>query len=327
MVATTIDDPVRACAPVTGRERDVLSALGRGLTNSEIAAALATSETAVDGDVGQLLTRLGLRDRAAAIVYAFDHGIVTPRQIPAPGARLRISVLGPVQVSSGAEPVAVGPVRQQALLAALVLRPDVTVSRRELLDRVWGLEPPAGNVVPVYVYRLRKCLPPGDLITRDGAGYRFAGRGIRLDSSRLEELVAEANAARHAGDLSAAVAGYGRALELFRGEPLAGLPGPFAELERLRLTERRMVLSQQKAEWQLRLGRHADAVGELWTLVPEHPHSEPLAALLMRALHRAGRPADALAVFARTRRRLADDLGVQPGEVLRGARRAVLQGV
>jgi DNA-binding SARP family transcriptional activator len=248
-----------------------------------------------------------------------------------PGSRLRISVLGPVQVWSGAERVAVGPARQQALLTALVLRPDVTVSRRELLDSVWGLEPPAGNVVPVYVYRLRKCLPPGDgrsapVITREGAGYRFAGRGVQVDSVRLEELVAEAGAARHAGDLSAAVAGYGRALELFRGEPLAGLPGPFAELERLRLAERRMVLSQRKAEWQLRLGRHADAVGELWTLAPEHPHSEPVAALLMRALHRSGRLADALAVFARTRRRLADDLGVEPGEVLRGARRAVLQG-
>ncbi|KAA2264933.1 transcriptional regulator [Solihabitans fulvus] len=363
---------------LTVREHEVLRVVGRGLTNSEIAARLGISDVAVASHTARILTKLGLRDRAAAIVYAFDHGIVIPGQWPAPvgkgqavwaekpagqalrmtfrepalppvassvvsvsvpaqapapvkGPRLRLSVLGQLRAWCDDEPLDLGPVRQQALLAALALRPDVTVSQRELLDGVWGLESPVGNVVPVYVYRLRKCLKLGDsrpdsVISRDRCGYRFVGAGMSLDSTRMEEIVAESDRVQRSGDLAEAVAGYARALDLFQGEPLATLPGPFAELERLRLTERRMALSLRKLSWQLRLGRHAEAVGELWALVPEHPHSEPLAVLLMHAMYRSGRRADALAVYTQTRRRLIDDLGMEPGSVLRRAQQAVLRG-
>ncbi|WP_246258266.1 AfsR/SARP family transcriptional regulator [Amycolatopsis anabasis] len=259
-------------------------------------------------------------------VPALDHGVV-----PMTGSRLRLSVLGPMRAWRGGEQLDLGPVRQQALLAALVLRPGLPVNRQELLDGVWGLEPPATNVVPVYVYRLRKCLRPGggpqdSMIDRDRSGYRFVGEGVRVDATRLEELAAEAGTAKRAGDLAAAVDKYTSALELFRGEPLAGLPGPFAEGQRRRLTERRIALLQEKLEWQLLLGRHAAVIGELSALTSAHPHHEPLAALLMRALHDSGRQADALAVFTRQRRRLVEDLGVEPGEVLRRAHRAVLRG-
>ncbi|GAA0646766.1 hypothetical protein GCM10010174_82420 [Kutzneria viridogrisea] len=332
MALTTIKDKPRALAP---RDHEVLRALGRGLTNTEIAAALAMPTTTVARHVGRILSTLGLRDRAAAIVYAFDHGIVTPGRplkaaVREPAPRLRISVLGPLRAWRGRQPLDLGPVRQQALFAALVLRPDVTVSQRELLDGVWGPEPPAGNVVPVYVYRLRKCLHPGGhrpdpVISRDKWGYRLPSGGMSVDSARMEEIAAEAGAAERAGDLVEAVSGCTRALGLFQGEPLAGLSGPFAEVERLRLTERRMALAQQKAQGQLRLGRHSQAIDELLSLTSEHPHCEPVAALLMRALHGSGRRADALAVFTRTRRRLIDDLDVEPGETLLRAQRAVLR--
>ncbi|WP_246258599.1 AfsR/SARP family transcriptional regulator [Amycolatopsis anabasis] len=247
---------------------------------------------------------------------------------------MRLAVLGPLRAWRGEEPLDLGPVRQQALLAALVLRPDVPVSQQELLDSVWGLEPPGtgGKVVPVYVHRLRKCLradgedTADSVIGRSRGGYRFTSAGVWLDSMRLEEIVAEAGAAEQSGDLAAAVSAYADALALFEGEPLAGLPGPFVEGERLRLTERRIALAQEKVKRQLVLGRHADAVAELSALTQGHPYSESLAALLMRALYFDGRRADALAVFTQLRRRLVDELGVEPGEELRRVQQAVLRG-
>jgi DNA-binding NarL/FixJ family response regulator/DNA-binding SARP family transcriptional activator len=355
---------------LTPREHEVLRAVGRGLTNAEIAATLTISEVTVKSHIGRIFTKLRLRDRATAIVYAFDHGIVTPaqytdsvdngaesgtagdhaprltirepappplvakpREVPVSLPQLRFSVLGPVRAWRGATQLELGPVRQQALLAALVLRPDVTVSQRELLDGVWGLDPPGtgGKVVPVYVHRLRKCLRAADERTSDSVigqgrgGYCFAGGGVWVDVERLAEIVTEARAAAAAGDLPAAVDACGNALDLFHGEPLTGLPGPFAEGERRRLAERRIALSQEKAGLQLRLGRHAETVGELSAVMVANPHWEPLAALLMRALYAGGRRADALAVYSQMRRRLVDDLGVEPGEELRRTHHAVLR--
>ncbi|GAB3573133.1 hypothetical protein GCM10027445_31860 [Amycolatopsis endophytica] len=300
----------------------MLRAVGRGLTDAEIADRLAVPERTVAGRLTGIRTALGLRDRAAVIVYAFDHGIVTANR--ATGPRLEISVLGPPRAWRDGEPLDLGPVRQQTLLAALALRPDHTVGRQELLDDVWGPDAPSGNVVQVYVYRLRKCLAD-PVIARDRFGYRLLGGAVRVDATRAEELASEADAAERAADLPSAIDALGRALGLFRGEPLAGLPGPFADVERFRLTGLRLSLSHRKALWQLELGRYDDAISELRAATVADPHHEPVAALLMRALHETGRRADALAVFARLRRRLTEDLGVAPGERVRRTREAILR--
>lgn len=333
---------------LTSQERELLYALGCGLEDAEIADALALPEHEVAGQLGCVLVKLGLRDRAAAIVHAFDCGLVVPGQGPrrraagrgttvhartgpaAPGTRLRVSLLGPLRARFAGEPVDVGPVRQQAVLAALALSPGRSVSRQELLDGVWGMESPGGNVVPVYVYRLRKGLRLGEgqdsVIKTDRYGYRLAPGAVDVDVTCMEELVTAAGAAERAGDPAEAVRLCGRALDLFRGEPLAGLPGPLAELERLRLVERRVALAQRKAQWQLRLGRVAEATADLSELALQQPLNEPVAALLMHALNRDGRRAEALSVFNRTGRRLADELGVPPGELLCRARWSVLRG-
>ncbi|GAB3566355.1 BTAD domain-containing putative transcriptional regulator [Amycolatopsis endophytica] len=248
--------------------------------------------------------------------------------------RLRLSVLGPLRAWRGTRQLDLGPTRQRALLAALVLRPGRTVSADELLDDVWGLEPPGTGrrVIPTYVFRLRKCLratedaPADAVIARGSSGYRFADTTAEVDAASMERLAAEAAAAERSGDLIAAVRAASAALDTFRGEPLTGLPGPFAEGHRLRLAERRIALQLDRAAWQLRLGRHREVVDELAALTGIHPHHEALAALLMRALHGAGRRADALAVYTTLRRRLVDDLGVEPGREPRRVHQAVLRG-
>ncbi|MEV6951071.1 BTAD domain-containing putative transcriptional regulator [Streptomyces sp. NPDC051183] len=326
-------------------EREVLQAVGCGLRDDEIAAALAIPEDAVAGHLARILVKLGLRDRAAAIVHAFDCGMVVPGRGPrtqavspvprtaggrAPGPKVRISVLGPLRAWQDGRPLNLGHLRQQAVLAALALRAGRTVSQQELLDGVWGLEPPVTNVVPVYVYRLRKTLriedSPDSVIEHDRCGYRLVTGAVEVDVARMEGLVVDAGTADRAGDRTEAVRLCSQALDLFRGELLAGLPGPLAELERLRLTERRIAVVQRKLEWQLRLGQCSEAIAELFALSTAHPLNEPVAAMLMRALYRSGRQADALTVFDRARRRLADDLEVPPSPMLRRTYQMILRG-
>ncbi|MFJ8207758.1 BTAD domain-containing putative transcriptional regulator [Streptomyces sp. NPDC096033] len=337
----------RPIATVLGhQERKVLHAVGCGLRDDEIAAALALSEDAVAGHLARVLVKLGLRDRAAAIVHAFDSGLVVPGSgprtqaaDPAPRAPTRgdtgptthISLLGPLQAWQDGRPLKLGHLRQQAVLAALALCAGRTVGQQELLDGVWGTDPPGTNVVPVYIYRLRKTLRTGDgrpdaVIEHDRCGYRLVSGLVDVDVSRMEKLVTGIAAADRAGEPAEAVRLCSQALDLFRGEPLAGLPGPLAELERLRLNERRITIAQRKLEWQLRLGQHSEAVAELFALSAAHPLHEPVAAMLMRALYRSGRRADALTVFDRARRRLAEELGVPPGGLLQRTRQLVLRG-
>ncbi|WP_406510300.1 BTAD domain-containing putative transcriptional regulator [Streptomyces sp. NBC_00212] len=327
------------------QERRVLHAVGCGLRDDEIAADLAIPEDAVAGHLARILAKLGLRDRAAAIVHAFDCGLVVPGSGPrtreagpgprtavgrAAGPKVRISVLGPLQAWQDGRPLNLGHLRQQAVLAALALGGGRTVSQQELLDGVWGMEPPLTNVVPVYIYRLRKTLRIGDrpdsVIEHGRCGYRLAPGAVEVDVARLEELLGDVHRADRAGDATEAVRLCSQALDLFRGELLSGLPGPLAELERVRLAERRIVIMQRKLGWQLRLGRHSETIAELFALAAAHPLNEPVAAMLMHALYRSGRQADALTVFDRARRRLADDLGVPPSRMLRRTYQMILRG-
>lgn len=343
--ATTL---FRPAATVLGhQERQVLSAVGCGLRDDEIAAELAVPEDTVAEHLARILMKLGLRDRAAAIVHAFDCGLVVPGRgrrtrsagpasltvavrAPEPAPQVRISLLGPVRAWRDGRLLDLGHLRQQAVLAALALGAGRSLSRQQLLDDVWGTEPPVTNVVPVYVYRLRKALHdeggPHPVIERGLRGYQLVPGAVDVDMAHMRELVTGIGKAGRAGEPLEAVRLCAEALKLFHGEPLAGLPGPLAELERLRLTERRIAIVRRKVEWQLRLGQDAEAIEELFALTAAHPLNEPLAAMLMRALYRDGRQAEALTVFERARRLLADDLGVPPSRMLRRAHQMILRG-
>ncbi|MFF4169579.1 tetratricopeptide repeat protein [Streptomyces sp. NPDC001744] len=247
--------------------------------------------------------------------------------------RVRIDLLGPVRARRGDTRIPLGPVRRQAVLAALVLRAPAFVTYGRLLDDVWGAEPPGTGhrVLPSYVYSLRKVLdvpgtgPSRSVILGGQGGYRFASEEAATDLAELAALTGLARTARAAGDLDAALDHGGRALELLRGEPLPGVPGPLAESERQRLVRQRRTLLQDRAECLLLLGRHPEALDCLMAAPLARTHDEPLAALRMRALYGGGRQAEALGVYRETRRRLLDELGMEPGEELRRVHQAVLR--
>ncbi|ANH92024.1 regulator [Streptomyces sp. SAT1] len=242
-------------------------------------------------------------------------------------AALRFCVLGPVRAWRGEEPLPTGSPQQRALLAALLLREGRTATAAELIDALWGEEPPSQALAALRTYasRLRKVLDPGVLVSESGG---YAVRGLdagALDLATAQDLGTEADKARAAGDLHRARALLGRALHLWDGEPLAGVPGPYAEAQRVRLEEWRLQLLEARLDMDLEQARHGEAVSELTALTAAHPLRERLRELLMLALYRSGRQAEALAVYADTRRLLADELGVDPRPELRELQQRILR--
>jgi DNA-binding SARP family transcriptional activator len=240
---------------------------------------------------------------------------------------LRFSVLGPVRAWRGEESLSTGSPQQRALLAALLLREGRTATAAELIDALWGEEPPSQALAAVRTYasRLRKVLDPGVLVSESG-GYavRRLPEGA-LDLAVAQDLATEAEKARNAGDLCHARDVLGRALAQWDGEALAGVPGPYAEAQRVRLEEWRLQLLESRLDMDLEQGCHAEAVSELTALTAAHPLRERLRELLMLALYRSGRQAEALAVYADTRRLLAEELGVDPRPGLKELQQRILQ--
>ncbi|MGP4084709.1 BTAD domain-containing putative transcriptional regulator [Streptomyces sp. KR55] len=240
---------------------------------------------------------------------------------------LRFSVLGPVRAWRGEESLSTGSPQQRALLAALLLREGRTATAAELIDALWGEEPPSRALAALRTYasRLRKVLDAGVLVSESG-GYaiRSVADGA-LDLAVAQDLAADAEKAKNAGDLCRARELLGRAVALWDGEALAGVPGPYAEAQRVRLEEWRLQLLESRLDMDLEQGCHAEAVSELTALTAAHPLRERLRELLMLALYRSGRQAEALAVYADTRRLLADELGVDPRPGLQELQHRILQ--
>ncbi|TKA09900.1 AfsR/SARP family transcriptional regulator [Actinacidiphila oryziradicis] len=238
---------------------------------------------------------------------------------------LRFAVLGPVRAWRDDQPIPPGSPQQRALLAALLLRRGRPATPSELLSAVWGDDPPATALAALrsYAFRLRKALGADSLTTVDGGYALHPGPGF--DLALAEQYTAEAEQARGAADLNKARANLVRALALWDGEPLAGLPGPYAETQRTWLAEWRVQLAETRLDLDLQVGCHAEAVSELTALSAEHPLRERLRALLMLALYRSGRQAEALGVYADTRRLLGEELGVDPGAELRDLHQRILE--
>ncbi|MER8041581.1 BTAD domain-containing putative transcriptional regulator [Streptomyces sp. NPDC094032] len=238
---------------------------------------------------------------------------------------MRFSVLGPVRAWREADSLATGSPQQRALLAVLLCE-GRTVTSGELIDAIWGSEPPSQALAAVrtYVSRLSKVLGHGVLLP-EGAGYALRVAPDALDLRVAQDLVAVAERAREDGDPFLARDLLGQALGLWEGEALASVPGPYAETQRTRLEEWRLQLLETRLDLDLEVGAHAEAVSELTALTAAHPLRERLRELLMLALYRSGRQAEALAVYADTRRLLADELGVDPNPELSRLQQRILQ--
>lgn len=239
---------------------------------------------------------------------------------------LRFTVLGPVRAWRGPELLSSGSPQQRALLAALLLREGRTATAGELIDAFWGEDPPSQALATIRTYasRLRKILGQDTLVSESG-GYAIRTDRAALDLTLAQDLAAEAEKARAAGDRCQARTLINKVLGLWDGEALASVPGPYADNQRTRLEEWRLQLTETRLDLDLEVGCHAEAVSELTALTAAHPLRERLRELLMVALYRSGRQAEALAVYADTRRLLAEELGVDPRPELAQLQQRILR--
>ena len=236
-------------------------------------------------------------------------------------APLEFRILGPFEVARGDGPLELPAGKPRALLAVLLLHGGEVVSVDRLVDELWGEQPPptAAKNVQGYVARLRRVLGNGALLTQ-APGYAL--RVDALDAARFQALVEEARHEQPAGASSRLV----EALALWRGPPLADFAyEPFAQDEIRRPEELRLSALEDRIEADLALGRHEPVVAELESLAREHPLRERLQGLRLIALYRCGRQADALDAYRTTRRRLVDELGVEPGPELKELERRILE--
>ncbi|WP_329275559.1 AfsR/SARP family transcriptional regulator [Streptomyces sp. NBC_00691] len=248
------------------------------------------------------------------------------------GGSIRFRVLGAVSVYRDEKPIIIGSPQQQALLVALLLRCGRVASTQELIASVWGEESPGSALASLrtYVWRLRRLLEEDSaaprLLLSQPDGYRLVAPPLSVDLHRAEQLAADAGRARAGGDDEACGRLLAEALGLWQGAPLAGVPGPYAEQQRARFTELRIGLEEERFAHELEAGRHGAVIPDLTAFTQENPLQERPYGFLMRALYASGRQADALAVYARARRVLAEELGVDPGPELTALHVRVLAG-
>lgn len=234
------------------------------------------------------------------------------------------TVLGPVQVVVDGDAVPIGSPGARALLLLLVLYANQVVSIERIIDALWGDDPPATarTIVHGYVSRLRRVLETGGtanarLLTRS-PGYE-----LRVDESRVDLFQARRLLDASRGQPSARRADLLRsAAALWRGPVSANPPTEAVAIE---LGELRLVIIEERIEADLELGRHAELIGELRILVREHPFDEVLIGQLIRALYRSGQRADALESYRTFQRRVADELGIDPGPALRELHESLLR--
>lgn len=247
---------------------------------------------------------------------------------------MQFQILGPLRVTDreGRE-IALGGAKPAAVLAMLLLRPNELVPADRLIEDLWDGQPPAtaAKTLQVHISRLRRAFGQGG--NGDGDGPIVTGRGgyvlevapDAIDAHRFQTLVSEGRAALPEGAHRRASARLREALALWRGEALADFAyASFAQDTIARLDGLRTVALESALEAELALGRHAELVPELKSLVKRHPLSEHLRCQLMLALYRAGRQAEALGVYRAGRRILVDQLGLEPGAELRELERAIL---
>jgi len=239
---------------------------------------------------------------------------------------VRAALLGPLEVTREGRRVEPTSPKQRALLIDLLIHRGQVLGRDRLIDDLWGDDPPATapGVLQNYVSQLRRSLGP-DAVRTVGSGYA-AGDGLVLDVDELEASVQQARTAHDAGDTDAVREATRAGLGLWRGDPLADVAfEQFAQAEVHRLAELRGLALELQLEAEIAAGGHDAAVASLESAVAANPLRERLWWLLMVALYRSGRQADALRAYQRARTTLGEELGIEPGEELRSLEQAILE--
>ena len=242
---------------------------------------------------------------------------------------MEFRILGPLEIDAGGESLALGSAQQRAVLALLLIGAPEPVSVDRLVDELWGERPPASaqHAVQVYVSGIRKILRAVDgnaAVRTAQSGYVLDVDSERVDARRFERLLGQAQRVlgddpSHAREL------FGEALELWRGPPLAEFEAcEFARLEADRLEELRAVALERLVEARLAGGEHVEMIGQITGLVAANPLRERPRQLLMLALYRGGRHAEALAAY-RDACAALDEIGLQPGPELRQLEDAILR--
>ena len=231
----------------------------------------------------------------------------------------KVKFVGEFEAVEGGVPLPVRGAKQRALLALLALHRGKPVSADRLIDALWGDGQVANpvNALQAQIGQLRRTLGAAAIVTSD-AGYALDIGPDDVDAARFEQLVAKGRRLFEEGETALASTALGEALRLRRGEPLAEFAyAGFADAERARLEELTLVAIESRVGADLVLGRHGELVGELEASCQEHPLRERLRELLMLALYRAGRQAEALRAYTEARDYLVDELGIDPGPALR----------
>jgi len=250
------------------------------------------------------------------------------------GRPVMIRLFGELELQAAGQSLEVGTPRQQTVLAALIVDAGRPVSVEALVDRVWDENPPheARNVLYSHLSRIRRLLVRAAQLTGEGpmqirrqhAGYVLDIDKDLVDIHRFNRLV-DHGSGRQRSDVERART-LGEALELWRAPPLTALHGRWVAQVRDSWQRRRLNGITLWAQAELRLGHPTALLDVLYGLVVEHPLVETLEVLLMRALHAAGRSAEAVDRYAAVRQRLSDDLGIPPGVELSALHQAILRG-
>jgi DNA-binding SARP family transcriptional activator len=235
---------------------------------------------------------------------------------------MRFRLLGPLEVRAGEDWKEIGAPKWRSVLAVLLIRAGQVVPVDVLISEVWRDAPPtrAANLVSIYVHRLRHLMGDTDssILRTRAPGYLLRLGDADTDAQVFQTLVNEGRHALAAGDAEGAAGLLAEALALWRGSPLADvLATPLVEAETERLAEQRLDAAELRITAELACGGAAQVIPELRRLLADHPLRENLWVLLMRALDRAGRHAEALDAYGQARNAIADELGVDPGAELR----------
>src|SRR5262245_12904287 len=238
--------------------------------------------------------------------------------------RLELRVLGPTEALADGVPLALGGPKERTALALLAARAGRVVATDDLIDGIWGDQPTtaARSTLHTYISNLRSRL--GDVIVRDGGGYRLELEPAQVDVFVFEQAVSQARELAKTDQAKAAQT-LRLALALWRGHPYSDVAGSLPlELESRRLEEVRLEAVEARIDAELALGRDAELAAELEVLCEENPVRERFRAQHMLALYRSGRQAEALRAYQRTRTYLAEELGLEPSPELQELERLIL---